>query len=81
VVVWPGAWQTLPSVDHIVDQLQYAYHLKNPVGELGPILKDWDRRKTLCATRARQYDYETVVAPAWDEYLRRAPWSPVGGQQ
>lgn len=71
-----GAWQVLPMVDRIVYSLIEAYQEKmSPVSWVSGTL--WQDRRNRCVNSARRFDYETMVAPAWDEYLQRAPWLPV----
>ena len=53
-----GAMQTMPYVGSIIDALEQTYNTESH-GE--------------CRERALLYDYEKVVAPAWDEWLRGLP--------
>ena len=63
-----GAFQTIPSIDGIVDAFKTAYQEKKHSPD------SWKNRKKACRTRALKYDFEKVVAPMWDKYLRAAPW-------
>lgn len=51
-----NAFQTIPHVGEIEKALERAYKSRD--------------RSEKCRARALQYDFESVVAPAWDDFLR-----------
>ena len=57
-----GAWRIAPHVDEIGAAMLAAM-------EQSP--KDANWRSQLCRKRALKYDAETVMIPAWDDFLRR----------
>jgi len=50
-----GAYQTLPYIGEIEKALEKAYKSRD--------------RSDKCRARAMEYDYQTVVAPAWENFL------------
>lgn len=62
-----GAWQRVPRVEEIQWALRAAYNT---------IWRDETDLRGRCVARAEQYDFATVVAPAWDAYLRSDAWRP-----
>lgn len=66
-----GAWQKVPKVEEITYTLNTALNLKNYRGWDGD---EWQKLSEACVARAQAYDMATVVAPAWDAFLRAKPW-------
>lgn len=59
-----GAWQALPRVGAIEDTLENARASLNH-------MRDYNSHKA--RVKALEYDFETVVAPMWDELLKGLP--------
>jgi glycosyltransferase involved in cell wall biosynthesis len=60
-----GSWQTIPHVEGIVNALEQSCHYER---------NQFTARNDDARERALEYDFQTVVAPMWDEYLRGGEW-------
>lgn len=56
------AWQTLPRVDGICQAMELAHYERFNSGF-------WTERKRASRERALEYDFKSVVAPAWDKAI------------
>jgi len=75
------AWQVLPHVSAILYALEEAWDvsLRSPrSGDVWDVLTEDERtlRSRQARAKAEQYDFERVVAPMWDEFLR-GPFSEI----
>jgi glycosyltransferase involved in cell wall biosynthesis len=60
------AWWANPDINHMVHAMEQAYASKNS----GEIV----RRGQTARRFAEKYDFEGVVAPSWDQFLRTGDW-------
>ncbi len=71
-----GAFQTMPSIAGIERALTEMYMVRFGTPD------EWKHKQELCRQRALGYDWEKVVAPMWDEFLKGEGWKrksdPVG---
>lgn len=63
-----GAFQTLPSIAGIERALTELYLVRFGTPD------EWTRRQENCRKRSLEYDWDTVVAPMWDRFLKEEQW-------
>lgn len=73
-----GAWQVVPRVEGIEEALNEAYEEKAHF--VSGRSQRWHNLSLACEARAQTYDFASVVAPAWDDYLRSEVWKTKPGR-